>query len=219
MMSARLSVATGQHLAEHMRLQYPRGPRYAHWLLIELAIVACDMIEVVGGAVALSTLSGGQVPLWAGVLITAASAFAALCLERAGMRALEALLLTLILVVGGTFGYCFFTVGVDYVAVLKGLAVPTLGGDSVQYAVGAIGAIIMPHNLYLHSALILTRCAAARRGGLGLGWGCGGAGGWGAGGGWGAAPEFSQKLGWDARCSGKALPPCPRRLLPLPPAY
>jgi natural resistance-associated macrophage protein len=92
MLAAKLGVATGRHLAEHCRSHYPLAPRLALWLAAELAIVACDMVEVIGGAAALYTLSSGAIPLWAGVLITAASAFATLCLERWGMRLLEAVL-------------------------------------------------------------------------------------------------------------------------------
>lgn len=120
MMSAKLGVATGRHLAEHARENYPIFPRMVLWVLVELGVIACDMIEVIGGAVALNTLSNGAVPLWAGVLITVCSAFGVLLLERAGMRILEAVLVALILTMGGTFFYMFFSTDVDYVEALKG---------------------------------------------------------------------------------------------------
>lgn len=120
MMAAKLGVATGRHLAEHARENYPIFPRMVLWVLVELGVIACDMIEVIGGAVALNTLSNGAVPLWAGVLITACSAFGVLLLERAGMRVLEAVLVSLIMTMGGTFFYMFFSTDVDYVEALKG---------------------------------------------------------------------------------------------------
>lgn len=162
MTAAKLGVATGRALAEHAREAYPRPARLTLWLLTELGIIACDMIEVIGGAVALNTLSSGAIPLWAGVLITAVTAFGCLLLERAGMRMLEAVLVVLILTMGGTFFYMFFTTDVDYLATLKGMVIPRLNGTTIPYAVGAVGAIIMPHNLYLHSALMISRSAGGR---------------------------------------------------------
>lgn len=157
LLAAKLGVATGRHLAQHIRDEYPRSARIILWVLAELGVIACDMIEVIGGAVALNTLSADAIPLWAGVLITATAAFGTLLLERAGMRLLEAALVLLIGTMGGTFFYMFFSTDVDYVETLKGLVIPRLNGHTIPYAVGAIGAIIMPHNLYLHSALMMSR--------------------------------------------------------------
>lgn len=92
MLSAKLGMVTGKDLAQLCRTHLPVFPRLALWATTELGIVATDMIEVIGGAVALRTLSSGAVPLWAGVLITAAGGFAVLALERWGMRVLEAVL-------------------------------------------------------------------------------------------------------------------------------
>ncbi|KDD76936.1 natural resistance-associated macrophage protein [Helicosporidium sp. ATCC 50920] len=157
MLSARLGVSTGRHLAQHCREEYPPGVRYALWVIVECGVIACDMIEVIGGAIALTTLSSGAIPLWAGVIVTAATAFLCLLLERLGMRSLEALLFVLIMVMGGTFLYMFFTTGVDYGEVFKGLVIPRLNSRTITFAVGAVGAIIMPHNLYLHSSVVLSR--------------------------------------------------------------
>lgn len=93
-LAAKLGVTTDKDLAQHCRVQYPPFPRFILWAATELGIIACDMIEVIGGAAALYTLSSGKIPLWAGVLITATSGFATLCLERLGMRLLEAVLCT-----------------------------------------------------------------------------------------------------------------------------
>lgn len=120
MLAAKLGVVTGRHLAQHIRDEYPRGARTVLWLLAEAGVIACDMIEVIGGAVALNTLSVGAIPLWAGVLITVTTAFGTLLLERAGMRLLEAALLILVGTMGGTFFYMFFSTDVDYLETLKG---------------------------------------------------------------------------------------------------
>ena len=120
MLAAKLGVVTGRHLAQHIRDEYPRGARTVLWLLAEAGVIACDMIEVIGGAVALNTLSVGAIPLWAGVLITVTTAFGTLLLERAGMRLLEAALLILVGTMGGTFFYMFFSTHVDYLETLKG---------------------------------------------------------------------------------------------------
>ncbi|KDD76937.1 natural resistance-associated macrophage protein [Helicosporidium sp. ATCC 50920] len=119
------------------------------------------MIEVIGGAVAFSNLSGGAIPLWAGVLLTGCGAFICLALESLGMRWLEWCLMLLIGVMTGTFCYLFSVAGVQAGPLFKGLAVPLIPEGTIQFAVGAIGAIIMPHNLYLHSSLVHTRCERA----------------------------------------------------------
>lgn len=157
LLSVKLGVATRSHLAEHCRERYKPFPRYTLWIVIELGILAVDILETISGAVAFNTLSNGAIPLWAGVLLTVVIGFGTLCLERWGMRLLEAAVVSMILVMAGTFGYMFFSTDVDYAALMKGLAVPQLNGEVLPYAVGAIGAIIMPHNLYLHSALALIR--------------------------------------------------------------
>ena len=156
-LSAKLGVSTGRHLAQHCRHQYPPFPRIVLWAITELGIIAVDMIEVVGGATALRTLSNGAIPLWAGVLITATVGFGILWLERWGMRLLQFALLSGIAVMGGVFAFMFFSSGVNYGQVALGLLIPRLSSGTIPYAVGAVGAIIMPHNLYLHSDLVLAR--------------------------------------------------------------
>lgn len=157
LLGARLSLHTGHDLAWHARHEYPIFPRLTLWMISELGVVACDMIEVIGGGVAIYALSDGDVPLWGGVLITAGAGFGLLLIERIGMRALEATLAVMVALLGGAFVYLFFSTGVNHGQAFLGLAWPRLHTSEIQIAIGAIGAIIMPHNLYLHSALVLGR--------------------------------------------------------------
>ena len=142
-LSAKLGVVTTRHLAQHCRAEYPAFPRILLWAIAELGIIAVDMIEVIGGATALRTLSNGSIPLWAGVLVTASCGFIILWLERWGMRWLEAVLITMIGMMAGAFGFMFFSSGVDYGQVALGLVIPRLNSETIPYAVGAVGAIIM----------------------------------------------------------------------------
>ena len=105
-LAAKLGVVTERHLAEHCRTEYPPFPRYTLWAATELGIVACDMIEVVGGAAAIWTLSNGAVPLWGGVLLTAGAGLATLSLERWGMKLLESVLCELWFVCIGRWSCC-----------------------------------------------------------------------------------------------------------------
>ncbi|GAB4815567.1 hypothetical protein N2152v2_002613 [Parachlorella kessleri] len=163
-LSTKLGVATGMHLAEHCRLEYPRYKRITLWAIGELGIITCDMVEVIGGAVAFQTLTNGAIPLYAGVILVVATTFCALYLERIGMRALEAVFFALLGTMAGTFGFLFFTAGVDYGQVAKGLVVPRMDSDNISFAVGAMGAMLMPYNLYLQSDLMdkTTRPRALR---------------------------------------------------------
>ncbi|GAB5573777.1 natural resistance-associated macrophage protein 2 isoform X1 [Prionailurus iriomotensis] len=138
-LAARLGVVTGLHLAEVCHRQYPRVPRIILWLMVELAIIGSDMQEVIGSAIAINLLSVGRVPLWGGVLITIADTFVFLFLDKYGLRKLEAFFGFLITIMALTFGYeCCHT-------------------PQIEQAVGIVGAVIMPHNMYLHSALVKSR--------------------------------------------------------------
>ncbi|KAM9229574.1 natural resistance-associated macrophage protein 2 isoform 2-T2 [Dugong dugon] len=132
-LAARLGVVTGLHLAEVCHRQYPKVPRIILWLMVELAIIGSDMQEVIGSAIAINLLSVGRVPLWGGVLITIADTFVFLFLDKYGLRKLEAFFGFLITIMALTFGY------------------------EIEQAVGIVGAVIMPHNMYLHSALVKSR--------------------------------------------------------------
>eukprot|EP00064_Thunnus_orientalis_P018539 superscaffoldBa00004310_g18640 len=138
-------------------------PRIILWLMVEVAIICSDMQEVIGCAIAFSLLSSGRIPLWGGVLITIIDTFVFLFLDKYGLRKLEAFFGLLITVMAITFGYEYVTVGPDQGQLLMGMFVPYCEGcGPVQLgqAVGIVGAVIMPHNIYLHSALVKVRSAA-----------------------------------------------------------
>ncbi|XP_051865675.1 natural resistance-associated macrophage protein 2-like [Pristis pectinata] len=159
-LSARLGVVSGMQLAEVCRRKYPKVPRIVLWLMVELAIIGSDMQEVIGSAIALNLLSVGRIPLWGGVIITIADTFFFLFLDKYGLRKLEALFGFLITVMAITFGYEYVTVKPDQRQLLKGMFVPgcdNCGSQQLQQAVGIVGAVIMPHNIYLYSALVRSR--------------------------------------------------------------
>ncbi|XP_033943185.1 natural resistance-associated macrophage protein 2-like [Pseudochaenichthys georgianus] len=159
-LGARLGVVTGMHLAEVCNRQYRTVPRIILWLMVEIAIIGSDMQEVIGCAIAFNLLSSGRIPLWAGVLITIIDTFVFLILDKYGLRKLEAFFGLLITVMAITFGYEYVTVGADQGQLLKGMFVPSCEGCGpvqITQAVGIVGAVIMPHNIYLHSALVKSR--------------------------------------------------------------
>uniref|UniRef100_A0A0R0H920 Uncharacterized protein n=1 Tax=Glycine max TaxID=3847 RepID=A0A0R0H920_SOYBN len=120
-MAANLGVVTGKHLAEHCRAEYPRVPNFILWIIAEIAIVACDIPEVIGTAFALNMLF--NIPVWIGVLLTGLSTLMLLALQQYG-----------------------------------GLFEPELkGSGATGLAISLLGAMVMPHNLFLHSALVLSR--------------------------------------------------------------
>ena len=159
-LAARLGTVTGLHLAEMCYTQYPRIPRLGLWICTEIAIIGSDMQEVIGTAIALFLLSNRNLPLWAGVLITVADTFTFLGLDKYGLRKLEAFFCLLIGIMMASFGYEFVSAAPSPSAMFSGLVVPECPGcghEQLLQAVGVIGAIIMPHNLYLHSALVKSR--------------------------------------------------------------
>ncbi|XP_029292408.1 natural resistance-associated macrophage protein 2-like [Cottoperca gobio] len=159
-LAARLGVITGMHLAEVCNRQYHTVPRVILWLMVELAIIGSDMQEVIGCAIAFNLLSSGRIPLWGGVLITIIDTFVFLFLDKYGLRKLEAFFALLITIMAITFGYEYVTVSPDQGQLLKGMFVPYCEGCGpvqLTQAVGIVGAVIMPHNIYLHSALVKSR--------------------------------------------------------------
>jgi manganese transport protein len=154
-LSARLGVVTGHDLAQASRAEYSRRVNIALWLLAEVAIAACDLAEVLGTIIALKLLFG--VPMLWGCLVTAFDTFALLWLQRWGMRAMEAAILALVATIGGCFLLQILLARPDAVAVFQGLR-PTLPNKEALFiAIGILGATVMPHNLYLHSALVQSR--------------------------------------------------------------
>ncbi|XP_054979158.1 natural resistance-associated macrophage protein 1 [Sorex araneus] len=159
-LAARLGVVTGKDLGEICHLYYPKVPRILLWLTIELAIVGSDMQEVIGTAIALNLLSAGRIPLWGGVLITVVDTLFFLFLDNYGLRKLEAFFGFLITIMALTFGYEYVVARPSQAALLQGLFLPSCPGcgqSELLQAVGILGAIIMPHNIYLHSALVKSR--------------------------------------------------------------
>ncbi|MHA4807671.1 Nramp family divalent metal transporter [Flavitalea flava] len=154
-LSARLGIVRGRDLAQANREVYPRYINIALYVLAEIAIAACDLAEVLGMAIGIQLLTG--LPLVYGVSITVLDTFLLLFLQKLGMRRMEAFIIGLIAVVGLSFGVEIFLARPDLKEVATGL-VPVLHGKEALYiAIGIIGATVMPHNLYLHSALVQTR--------------------------------------------------------------
>ncbi|KAJ7345958.1 hypothetical protein JRQ81_001908 [Phrynocephalus forsythii] len=159
-LAIRLGVVTGKDLGEICHHYYPKVPRVLLWIMIEIAIIGSDMQEVIGTAIAFNLLSAGCIPLWGGVLITIVDTFFFLFLDKYGLRKLEAFFGLLITIMAVTFGYEYVIVHPDQKQVLKGMFLPYCKGcghDELLQAVGIVGAIIMPHNIYLHSSLVKTR--------------------------------------------------------------
>ncbi|KAK3019992.1 hypothetical protein RJ639_003340 [Escallonia herrerae] len=163
MLSARLGVATGRHLAELCRDEYPRWARLLLWIMAEMALIGADIQEVIGSAIAIKILSNGVLPLWAGVLITAFDCFIFLFLENYGVRKLEALFAVLIATMAVSFAWMFGETKPDGLELLLGVLIPKLGSKTIQQAVGVVGCIIMPHNVFLHSALVQSRDVDPRK--------------------------------------------------------
>lgn len=157
--SARLGVVTGKDLAQCCRDWYPAWTRYPNWLLSEVAIAACDLAEVLGSAVALNLMF--HIPLLWAVIITALDVLLLLSLQSVGMRTIEAVVLLLV----ATIAVCYFIeifvlpqTRPAFLEMGRALVRPRLGESGMWYvAIGIIGATVMPHNLYLHSALVQSR--------------------------------------------------------------
>jgi manganese transport protein len=158
-LSARLGVVAGKDLAQACRDWYPHWSRIPNWLLCEGAIMACDLAEVLGSAVALNLLF--HIPLFWAVIITACDVFLLLALQRFGVRTIEAVILLLV----ATIGVCYFIeifvlpqTQPNFREMGAALLTPGFREKGMLYvAIGIIGATVMPHNLYLHSALVQSR--------------------------------------------------------------
>ncbi|KAJ8531132.1 hypothetical protein K7X08_025863 [Anisodus acutangulus] len=155
-LAANLGVSTGKHLSELCRIEYPLFVKYCLWLLAEVAVIAADIPEVIGTAFALNILF--HIPVWVGVLCTGVSTLLFIGLQRYGVRKLELLIAVLVFVMAA----CFFG-EMSYVKppakeLLKGMFIPKLNGNGATAdAIALLGALVMPHNLFLHSALVLSR--------------------------------------------------------------
>ncbi|CAN4122599.1 unnamed protein product [Withania somnifera] len=154
LLSARIGVATGRHLAELCREEYPKWAGILLWFMAELALIGADIQEVIGSAIAIKILSRGFIPLWGGVLITASDCFLLLVLENYGIRKLEAVFAVLISTMALSFAWMFGDAKPSGKELLAGLLIPKLSSRTVRQAVGVVGCVIMPHNVFLHSALV-----------------------------------------------------------------
>ena len=157
-LAARLGIATQMDLAQACKVRYSRQTTFILWVLCEIAIAACDLAEVIGSAIALNLLF--NIPLLVGVCLTAFDVLAILYLQHKGFRYLEAVVVSLIGIIGGCYFIELLLVRPDMVAIAKGF-IPTpriLSNPEMLYiAIGILGATVMPHNLYLHSSLVQTR--------------------------------------------------------------
>jgi manganese transport protein len=154
--SAKLGIATGKNLAELCRERFSRRTSIGLWLQAELVAMACDIAEVVGAALGLNLLFG--IPLFPAGLIAGAGAFAILTLQQRGFRRLEAGITVLVGVVVASFAFELFDAGPDAGEIGRHLIVPGFAGtESILLATGIIGATVMPHVIYLHSALTQKR--------------------------------------------------------------
>jgi manganese transport protein len=158
-LALKLGVATGRDLAQACRESYSRPTAISLWLFAEVAIVACDLAEVVGSAIALQLLF--HIPLVLGVLLTAADVLLLLLLQNRGFRYLEALVITLIATIGALFGMELFFSRPEWLPIFQHLFWPSKAiltdPEMLYIAIGILGATVMPHNLYLHSSIVQTR--------------------------------------------------------------
>jgi len=157
-LAAKLGIVTGLDLAQACRAHYSPPVRMALWVLCELAIVACDLAEVIGTAIALQLLFG--IPLVVGVCLTALDVLLILLLQQRGFRKLEAFIIALLIIIAGCFAFELALAQPSVAAIANGFiprAEVVTNPAMLYIAIGIIGATVMPHNLYLHSSIVQTR--------------------------------------------------------------
>jgi len=156
LLSAKLGIATGHNLAEHCRLRFPPWITFGMWLLMEIVAMATDLAEFLGAAVGFNLLLG--VPLIIGGLLTAVATFMILALERYGFRPLEAVITAMVAVIAGSYLVVTIIDRPDWSQVALGAVWPRFRGpESILLASGILGATVMPHAIFLHSALTQGR--------------------------------------------------------------
>jgi manganese transport protein len=153
-LSARLGIVTGRDLAQACRETYPRPVAVLLWILSEIAIAACDLAEVLGAAIALNLLF--HIPLFIGVIVTAFDTLLLLWLQRFGMRTMETIVIVLIVTIASCFTVEIFWARPEWGPMAAGL-IPRVSQKTLYLVVAIVGATVMPHNLFLHSALVQTR--------------------------------------------------------------
>ncbi len=154
-LSARLGIVRGRDLAQANREAYPRMVNLALYILAEIAIAACDLAEVLGMAIGIQLLTG--LPLIWGVSITVLDTFLLLYLQKMGMRKMEAFIITLVAIVAISFLIEIIFAAPVIGEIVHGFIPSALSDEALYIGIGIIGATVMPHNLYLHSALVQTR--------------------------------------------------------------
>ena len=157
-LTARLAIASGRDLAQACRDAFPRSVSFILWFMAELAIIATDIAEVIGTAIGLNLIFG--IPLELGVLITALDVFLILYLQKLGFRWIEGFVIALLAVIAVCFAIQIFMADPVWGDVIRGFAPTTdilKDPDMLYIALGILGATVMPHNLYLHSGIVLTR--------------------------------------------------------------
>ncbi len=166
-LAARLGIATQMDLAQACKAHYSRRTTIFLWVLCEIAIAACDLAEVIGSAIALNLLF--HIPLLIGVCLTALDVLAILYLQHKGFRWLEAVVVSLIGIIGGCYLVEILLVRPDFMGIARGV-VPTpqilTNPEMLYISIGILGATVMPHNLYLHSSLVQTRAIDRTREGI-----------------------------------------------------
>src|SRR5439155_4734219 len=171
-LAARMGIVAGRDLAQACRESYPRPVAMALWGLCEIAIAACDLAEVIGTIIGLNLLF--HLPLQLGLVVTACDTFLLLAIQRLGIRKMEAFILGLVITIGLCVALELFWATPEWAGVLGGM-LPTVAGeapfvfrsqDALYVAIGILGATVMPHNLYLHSALVQSRRIPRNRQGL-----------------------------------------------------
>jgi manganese transport protein len=155
-LSAKLGIATGSNLAEHCRMRFPRPVVMALWVMMELVAMATDLAEFLGAAIGFNLLFG--IPLIVGGLLTAVATFVILALERYGFRPLEAVITVFLAVIAASYIVETLLERPDWGGVVRGAVIPGFGGtEGVVLAAGILGATVMPHAIFLHSALTQGR--------------------------------------------------------------
>jgi manganese transport protein len=153
-LAARLGIVTGSDLAQSCRDEYPKPIAYILWILCEIAIAACDLAEVLGTAIGLNLLFG--LPLIIGVILTGFDTMLFLLIQNFGIRKMEFFIVGMVSIMGLCFGIELLLSKPILSEIATGF-VPRLNSESLYIAIGILGATVMPHNLYLHSALVQTR--------------------------------------------------------------
>ena len=154
-LSAKLGIATGKTLPQNCRANFSRKINFGLWVAAELAALATDLAEFLGAALGFHLLFG--LPLFPAALITAVIVFLMLAVELYGFRRLEQLIMAFVFAIAACYAFEIFIVKPDWGAVAKGVLVPKINSQSIYVAVSMLGATVMPHVIYLHSALVQHR--------------------------------------------------------------